>query len=581
MVQRAVQIVRVTLLLFCATGCLWCQAQDAGTTSGTDTVYALHGTVVDGTSGKPVEKALVVSADRRLGKLTDSEGRFSFELSVPAQTAANNASARAIGVAPLLSLQGVVLMASKPGYLQTSGPLFLPIGAELSAKEVTLKLMPMATISGHVSASGTEFASNVQVILLRRDVDESGKYEWGEAGIATTNGHGDYHFAVQIPGEVTVVASGWRGDPVQSQPANVIHNEYPKTFYGNEKSLGSAVKLQLHYGETVRADLHMQAATYYPVTIPVLGLPASGAGNDVMSVQIMDEFSLNDDNLSYNAKRHAVEGSLPAGSYTLLLNRPGDQAVMAVVPVNVEGAVVRSKPVTLGPAASVAVQVRTDFTRAAAEPAQDGAPPPAELGVVGREREKEPLVNLTLQPEGLFTRGYETPGGYGDTAGFVVKNVPPGRFTVRANPHRGYVASLTSGGVDLTRDPLVVEAGATVGPIEVILRDDSSTVNGTVTADAEAVAVGFVFLLPTDANGQVEQTFFGPGGKFSIENVVPGSYRVIALSAAARMIPYRDAAAMHKYDGKGTTIKVGPGQTIDVEVPTLEEADAEDGQRVE
>jgi len=47
------------------------------------------------------------------------------------------------------------------------------------------------------------------------------------------------------------------------------------------------------------------------------------------------------------------------------------------------------------------------------------------------------------------------------------------------------------------------------------------------------------------------------------------------------MIPYRDAAAMHKYDGKGTTIKVGPGQTIDVEVPTLEEADAEDGQRVE
>jgi hypothetical protein len=88
MVQCAVQTLGVMLLMGCATGffnfnevgMLRCQAQG----SATDTVYPLRGTVVDGTTGKPLERALVASVDRRLATLTDSEGRFSVSLSVPA-----------------------------------------------------------------------------------------------------------------------------------------------------------------------------------------------------------------------------------------------------------------------------------------------------------------------------------------------------------------------------------------------------------------------------------------------------------------------------------------------------------------
>src|SRR5262249_17272282 len=62
--------------------------------------------------------------------------------------------------------------------------------------------------------------------------------------------------------------------------------------------------------------------------------------------------------------------------------------------------------------------------------------------------------------------------GADDGSSFEIENVSPGRYWVEASPFEGYVSSITSGGVDLARDPLVVGSGGSTAPIEVTLRDD-------------------------------------------------------------------------------------------------------------
>jgi hypothetical protein len=91
-------------------------------------------------------------------------------------------------------------------------------------------------------------------------------------------------------------------------------------------------------------------------------------------------------------------------------------------------------------------------------------------------------LELILRPDGTNgpTAGLRNPTGKG-TEGLVVENAREGKYRVWVMPNRGYVASATSGGVDLLRKPLVVGAGGASAPIEITLRDDTAALDGTVS----------------------------------------------------------------------------------------------------
>ena len=97
-----------------------------------------------------------------------------------------------------------------------------------------------------------------------------------------------------------------------------------------------------------------------------------------------------------------------------------------------------------------------------------------------RERRAEHLVHGgggVLRPERRRGRNAAGVEGTSDGSSFEIDNVGPGRYWVEPSPFEGYVSSITSGGVDLARDPLVVGAGSTSAPIEVTLRNDSGTIS--------------------------------------------------------------------------------------------------------
>ena len=308
------------------------------------------------------------------------------------------------------------------------------------------------------------------------------------------------------------------------------------------------MKLPLHSGEVAHADLHLHLATYYPITVPVAPLaPGSGVAVRVEGQDRTPGFAL-----GYNVGEGAVRGALPNGSYTLLLASYGAQPLFASVPIHVEGAAVKTAMVTLVPEPRIPVRVRRELTQ---------------------NRNSGALqMMMYLRPDGdagAFANGNNQPG-LGDE--FFIENVQPGRYTAQANVGLGYVAAMSSGGVDLLRNPLVISGSGTAEPIGIAIRDDGGMVSGKVTKpDGAGPMPHFVLQLPDGAGAQLCQGYAGHDGTFTIGNVPPGSYRVFAVDAPGMQLPYRDPQAMRAYRGKGANVTVTAGATVQVDAPALDD----------
>ncbi len=552
------------------------QAQGAAAQPSTETTYHLHGSVVNGITNAPIGRALVFSMDRRLATMTDSEGHFNIDVVVPPR--ANGApsvrnfegSISYIGPSAQYGGGNVQLTAQKPGYAMPRTPILLSLDSNLDSRPANISLMPSAGISGQVFAPGTGGAPNVHVTLLLHQVQD-GEYTWTQAGSHQTDSHGNFHFSNLRSGEYTVMTDEWAGDqPILPQPQQkAVTREFPPEFLGDTPGIAGATVLHLRFGDNPQVDLHLHAANYYPVAIPVSGQPPNSAVN----VRVLDNGGMSGFRLGYNMRTGSVEGSLPNGSYTLLLASYGQQQSSTLVPITIGNAPLVTGAVALAAGGTIAVHIHTQFTGtgettyAAVSPQGQYSSPP----------EPFPPLQLFLRPRdmgGSFANSQHLPGTGANE--LVVQNAQPGRYHVQVTPSRGYVASMTAGGVDLLAHPLTVNPGGTADPIEVTMRDDTGTLTGKVTGAPDGPAQPiYVVLVPTDHASRVTQGFAGLDKTFTINNIAPGSYRVFAAATYRGNIPFRDAEAMHRYDGKGAAMTITAGQTADVTVPMLDSADEE------
>ena len=160
----------------------------------------------------------------------------------------------------------------------------------------------------------------------------------------------------------------------------------------------------------------------------------------------------------------------------------------------------------------------------------------------------------------------------------VLENLLPGRYWLRLSTGIGYIASATIGGMDLLHEPLVVGAGAST-PIEIKVREDFATIEGTVTgvavvagnsAGGYSAPQGWVYLVPLpDSTGQFHQVVVSEEGKFVESAMAPGSYRVLAFKNRQPNLPYRDAEAMKAYETKGQVVQLAAGQKTTVQVQMI------------
>jgi hypothetical protein len=556
------------ILLLCSAPPAKLLGQDVGSSSGS--VFHIHGVVLNALTNKPVGRALVTLME--IAALTDSDGRFAFDVRLSMGNSADGAALRSrLGVPGGGGGFPMALIARRPGYLTMQRPTMLLLHDKSpDVPELTIKIMPEAILRGRLATSAAvKPPIGVQVQIFRKQVQE-GLADWGLVGAAQTNSRGEYRFADLPAGDYKVMTREWVENESIVPASPGLMTGYPPVYYPNELDLATAAPIHIAAGETAQVDLNLRAQPYYQVNIPVMNVP-HGTG---LNVTVGEEDGSSGFSLGFNPQTQKIEGMLPNGAYDVRAMSFGEVQSAGASKIEIAGGPFQGAPISLVSSGVIPVVVREEYTADSGTGTREG-PVFSRIGN-GRQRS----LQLMLRRDGTNgpTAGLRNPTGKGNED-LVVENVREGKYRVWVMPNRGYVASATSGGVDLLHKALVVGAGGASAPIEITLRDDTATLDGTVspipTTGGEPNPSGagvFVFCYPIESEvGRLLQGFAGADGKFSMQNIPPGRYLVLAFPSPYQNLEYRNEEVLRQYESKGTIVTLQPGQKAEVKVAVLTE----------
>jgi hypothetical protein len=564
-----------------------CCPKASGQTQPSEQRRRIYGTVINAVTHEPIGRALVCSQDNRFAMLTDGEGHFEFTVPKTDAEATRDSSisycvsghSRDALAGPMAG--GVAwLTARKPGFLNDPNE---PHSIEaLLDRNLVLPLMPEAVIKGRVTAMASDAAAGVNVQIFSTQVRD-GMTHWIASASGRTNSNGEFRFSELLPGTYKVVTHEWMdNDPVARVPNGQFYG-FPPVFYPNATDVAAAGTIQLAAGQIYQADISIIRQPYYPVTIPV-ATSESKAGLSI-AVSLQEHRSLGY-SLGYNSAKQTIDGLLPKGKYLVEAKGYGPSLVSGSVSLIVAGAPAEGPTMVLIPGHSVEVHVVEKFTATEGNHSMTWNVGHGTFVVRGPRLS---VANIQLEPADDFgpTGGasLRPPTGPNDEA-LVIENLEPGQYWLRLRPSRGYLASATSGGVDLLSHPLLIGGGASA-PIEIELRDDTAEIDGTVADILESAPIngaGFgqeppvprvwIYSVPLgDGRGQFEESMASGDGKFNLQNLAPGTYRVMAFKNQQANLPYRDAEAMRAYEAKGQVVHLSPGLKATVQLHVVSTSD--------
>jgi len=553
--------------------------------------------VVNAVTHEPIPRALVVSFDNRFATMTDSQGRFEFtfpraeppKATPPGSSEGTSGEVMEGNAEDVSQLNTVVIQPSesnRPNGLSARKPSFLEddntephLALALNAKELTLSLVPEAILAGQVSLPTSEAPDSIQLQLYRLQIQD-GRAHWIPAGNAASRSTGEFRFAELHAGTYKLLTRELLDrDPLTFDPRGQLFG-YPPVYYQDAAGFDSATTIELSAGQTAEAHISLVKQPYYRVKIAVENMPP-GFGTNV-SVYSQGR-SGPGYALGYNQSTQSIEGMLPNGTYTVEANcigQLGQAALSGMMTLNIKGAAVDGARLTLVPAGSVAINVKEEFGDK--DPGGSTNFSDGKRSFVLRGPRRYLNVSLESADDFVFARSgmLRSPKGPDDEA-LAIDNVQPGRYWVRVQSSRGYVASVRAGTTDLLHEPLTVGAGGADTPIEITMRDDTATIDGKVEGvvpppSSEAVLPpgpeesatvslksppAHVYFIPLpDSGGEAAQISTAPDGTFSSQPLAPGEYRLLAFDREQRQLEYRNPQAMKSYGNMGPVVHVAGGQ---------------------
>jgi hypothetical protein len=581
-VRRVSRAAAIVAMLYC------CSAFQisAQTSSAFTDVDRVHGVVINSVTREPVSRAVVSSPDNGFAAMTDDRGRFEFIFPRPdpemAAPPTNTQVQSAISIVTRFpAANGArpgALMARKIGYLPATEATDISQSASAHA-DVTIVLVPESRIIGHVVIPGWDGSEKMQVEVHRRSYRE-GHERWDAVGVAGTRASGEFRLAGLTPGYYKLLTLEHPDrDPLTFNPRGPMMG-YPPVYYPSASDFESATAIHLAPGETFQARLSPMKKPYYPVKVgftPELASP---------QIEIMvwpqgrpgPGFSL-----GYSQRDGNIQGSLPDGSYSLLVASYGPSVQAGMSNFTVRGAASTEASIALFPASSITVNIGEELQHPESAPWNNAATavPRPDGGPNAMRRD---FVQVRLIPVEQFSLSAQVASNQSQNPGdesLLIDNVRPGRYWVNAGTAFGYVGSIRSGGTDLLRQPLVVGAGAAMPPIEIALRDDGAEVGGTITSPNNASASvesgqvsRLVYLISMDRPGdQVRMGFADPSSTFAIPQVPPGSYRVLALDRQRADLNAADDEFLKEHESKIQSIRLVAEQKIQLHLPLITAAE--------
>ncbi|HET7893317.1 MAG TPA: hypothetical protein VFL34_17445 [Candidatus Sulfotelmatobacter sp.] len=526
--------------------------------------HSIRGTVINEVTGSPIPRALVFTGGMRFAMLTDGEGHFEFEL--PKPNTGNGVESQGY------TFNSTSLVARKPGFLDERYGRNLVEADAAPGAEVTIPLMPEASITGRVIFAEADPALGATVQLFSRQV-QNGIPRWLPAGSTRANSNGEFRFAELRPG---LYRLGTNELPDTDPADRIVGQEfaYPPVYFPSVADFAEAGTIQLAAGESVHADIPLTRQPYYPVRIPVVNGEAFSIPM-IVTVSLGGHFSPGY-SLGYNSEEQRIEGSLPRGEYVVEAAMQGENAGAGSVHLSVASAPAQGPSLTLTPNSSIAIHVVEEFT------SNDGM----SSGVWNSNGRSITIhgpqlyLRVSAEPVDGLNRGGATlrpPTGRSDDP-LILQNLAPGRYWLQLQSGRGYVASATMGGLDLLHEPFTVSPGSKT-PIEITMRDDAAQIEGTIAGTgptavnaphSAGLAPAYVYCVPsTDSPGQFLELVASFDGKLEYGSVAPGTYHVLAFKTPQPDLPYRDAEAMKAFDGKGQVVHFSAEQKTTVQLQVI------------
>ena len=521
--------------------------------------YPVRGTVVNSITGEPIRGALVqIYSNRQRSMLTGGDGTFEFA-DVPAGTV--NLHVQKPGFFTPEAIQSPRAQAA----FATSGPEQAP---------VVVKLVPEGVISGHVSGDGGEPVENFPVQLVVERLENGKKTRTIMHG-AQTNDEGEFRIAELTPGKYFVfLGPGFRPESVFLEGSQQAARGYPAAFYPGAADIRSANPVEVAAGQHVELNVDLASQPFHRISGTVSGYAPNAAINfevtNAAGQQIPGGFRFDQRSGTFRTVW------MPSGAYTLtaeMQDPDGRRVYFASHAVNLSSDLAGIH-LQLLPNASIPVSFRMEVTRS------DSTPPTSVYVARGPRRIVQqvgtPPARVELAPQDeSFSQQPHFSQVEGENSSVEIPNVRPGVYSVQIFPNGAYyVQSAHCGTLNLLEENLTVAAGSAVEPIEIVLRDDFASLEGSVTLGAETESA-MVIAIPEGGPQQIRNVeivrpaanFDGSrsGAVFGMPQLAPGTYRVLAVDRADDF-EYGNPQVLQKYASKGREISLTPNQQAKIEL---------------
>jgi hypothetical protein len=513
--------------------------------------HTLRGTVVNSVTGEPVYRALVQLGGEH-AMLTDHDGHFEFD-----------------GVTDSFPVPFVM----KPGYFAVNrGQGFVSdpaasLNASGADQSLTVKLVPEGIISGTVTGQDGTPLEGIPVQLKTRSVQD-GISRWRQRMGTRTNSEGQYRFAELEAGSY-IVTSGFHVEGLADSASTFA---YIPARYPNGGASSPETAIAIKPGDHAIADLNPDVARLYPVTGVITGFAeARGIGWRAQTAS--------GEEITPMARFLPPTGEfrlmMPSGTYQVTATAYTREGPFeARRELTVAQGPLGGVSFALQPYATIPVEVNLNPVNQVAQGdgPMNGSLQGLAANVMLTSADGEGVTPyLSAQP--LRRHGALDDNGPNAPGPLAIENISPGRYLLQVQPQSPwYVASATCGGLDLTRQELVVAGGSVGCSIRIELRNDSGSASATIRGAAQIAGAAnprlFVCAVPLGNLTQRIVDLNPQNSTYSADSLAPGRYLVLALDHRENL-PYRDPEAMAKFAGLGQEITVTANGKAETEVSLI------------
>ena len=490
-------------------------AQETGsnanrTASNSGGHYRIAGTVVNAVSGEPLHHAMIAALSEEdshtvAAVVSDNDGHFSLER-LPAAKYQLTASKRGFRNA-FYDEHGDYNSAIVTGPGQETGHL-------------TFKLVPGGVVYGVVSTEGGDPVENARVMLFRKfkngkpggltaqsdttATDDTGAYEFDDLAA------GDYYLAVSADPWYAMHRNSRRdrhnaAETGGADPVAALDVAYPVTFFDSATDEAAATRIQVSGGSRQQADVNLHAVPALKIEVETPRKPDGSIARAELRQTVFgtmigaESSSLVDPTMQSGT---AEFDGLAPGHYEL---SQGDPPRISELDASASQQV---DPTVGMPTVTVRGTLRNGSGGSLAGECN------VTLEAVDAAQHQSPVQAICLG--GTFSFNSVPPGRWGISAESGGVQLPVASVAIGGRTHAGNVISVQD-------RPLTAVVSVSEG---------TTRLEGFAKRDGKGAAGVMVELVPKDLSamdGLVRRDQSDSDGSFSLRDVVPGQYTVLAI----------------------------------------------------